>query len=230
MSHHRTARLMTGLALTLALGLPTHRAAAATIVVDATTPDDIPGLTGFNTTGAMMSGMTVTAIFQTFVETLNWTATGGDSGGVFGTGWSLEATGDTFNVNAWSFTNSNAGVLTRLILDGRPGFTLFDRTNPSPGTAGSAQGRDFETNLAADASVVATYSRPVGVGGAAPVGDIFHMLDVDFAGLPAGGVQTDFLFSQDADNDSRFTQVPEPALMTLFGLGLLAGGRRVRRG
>ena len=52
---------------------------------------DIPGLTGFQTTGAMMDGMNVTACFSGIgCETRAWADLGApDSGGVSGTGWAL---------------------------------------------------------------------------------------------------------------------------------------------
>jgi hypothetical protein len=212
---------------TLVLSLAA-RAGAATIVVDASSPVAIPGLTGFATTGAMMTGLSVTAIFDTFTETLFWSTTGAASGGVSGTNWSLVLDGDTFDPLEWSFTNDGAGLLTGLVLNGATGLTIFDKTEPSHGTAGSVQGRDFATDLAEDGSITATYSNPLGVGGAPPVGDIFHLLEVDFTGLGAGGVRTSFSFSQDTDNDARLNDVPEPTLMALIGLGL-AGAVRARR-
>ena len=50
----------------------------------------IPGLTGFATTGADMTGLNVTATFSNgFSQSLAWGTTGVGAGGVFGTGWSL---------------------------------------------------------------------------------------------------------------------------------------------
>ena len=218
-------RLMRTVALATAL-LAAPRVDAAVIAIDATSPVDIPGLTGFATNGALMSGMSVTAVFDTFSQTLAWATTGPGAGGVVGTNWALGEVGDTFG-GTWSFTNSGAGLLTRLVLNGATGLTVFDKTNPSFGTDGSAQGMDFVTTLAGDAAVVATYRNPLGIGGAAPVGDIYHVLDVSFAGLANGGVRTSFQFNQDTDNDARIV-VPEPSLMALMGAGLFAAVRRRR--
>ena len=203
---------------------------AAVINFDNTAPVDIPGVADFQTLGDMMDGMLVTASFMDGAsETLAWGTTGAGTGGVFGTGWSLVASGDTFNAFAWSFTNDGAGVLTGLTLDGVPGLTLFDTSfGGAFGTDDSFFGRDFATNLNEDALIVATYRQPVGVNGAPPVGDLYHVLDVDFSGMSNGGTRESFLFSQDTDNDARITQVPEPGTMALLGLGLL-GAAAVRR-
>ena len=104
-------------------------AEGATIVVDNANPQNIPGLTGFFTTGAMMDGMSVTAYFDDgSSETESWGTTGLVSGGVNGTGWSLSLTGDSF-LSSWSFVNDDAGTLVRLVLDGSSGLTVFDKGN-----------------------------------------------------------------------------------------------------
>lgn len=207
--------------------LPAH---AAVINTDTSSPDNIPGLTGFQTHGDDMVGMEVTATFGlASSETLSWTDTGTDAGGVFGDGWSLTLSGDSFSSLSWVFSITGDLLLTGLQLNGIPGLTVFDKTNPSFGTDGSAQGRDFATDLTGDGNVVATYSDPVGVGGADPVGDLFHTLTVDFTGLDAGGTRSGFLMSQDTDNDSRLTQVPLPGTLALLALGLLGLGATSRR-
>ena len=85
-------------------------AEGAAILVDNANPQNIPGLTGFITTGAMMNGMSVTAYFNNgSFETEFWGATGAVSGGVIGTGWSLGLTGDSFT-SSWSFVNDGAAA------------------------------------------------------------------------------------------------------------------------
>lgn len=207
---------------------PVH--AVVTYATDTSTTSPIGGLTGYSTSGDQMSGMTVTASFSSGVtETRSWATTGAGSGGVTGTGWGLSLTGDTYSA-PWDFTMSavagNLGLITQLILNGNTGYTVFDRTNPSWGTDGSAQGVDL---WFADSSIDAlvTYSDQVSITPNAAVGDLWHIVTVDFT----SAIGSSFTFYQDTDNDSRLGQVPEPAMLGLLGIGLLAAGmaRRNRK-
>ena len=199
---------------------------AVIISVDNTNPDDIPGLTGFQTLGSMMDGMSVTANFSTGSQTLSWADTGLNSGGVSGNvsnlAWSLSVAGDTFATNAWSMILGDGLTLNSLTLDGRTGLTVFDR-NMNVSTSGSAAGKDINVGT------TALYSHVVGINGAAPVLDLYHLLNVNFATTDTGtgavtlGVTTDFRFSQDTDNDSRFA-VPEPGTLALFAIAVLGLG------
>jgi len=201
--------------------LATEPANAVIVYVeDTTNTDNIPGLTGFMTTGALMDGLTVTANFSDgFSETLPWADTGVDSGGVSGSGWSLDLAGDTFGAN-WNFdfVGLDLGQLVSLILDGSTGFTVFDRTfGAVEGTEGSALGTDlvFTGGFAGDATV--TYANQVAIIPDLPVGDLWHLLTVDFG---TGGPRVDFSFVQDTDNDSRITEVPEPGTLLMLGSGV----------
>jgi hypothetical protein len=217
-------RLAVAAALTLGVSA---QANAAVISVDGANAVDIPGLTGFTTNGAMMSGLSVTAYFLNATpETLAWQTTGADSGGVTGTGWSLNQSGDTFGGD-WNFANTGGGLLTRLVLNGATGLTVFDKSVAGAGSPGSENGLNWVSTLGGDGSIQVTYRIPVGIAGAAPAGDLFHIIDVDFTGMANGGTRESFSFDQDSDNDSRFAS-PEPSVMALFGLGLL-GAARVRR-
>jgi hypothetical protein len=219
------AGLIAGLSLAFSVPL----ASGAVIVTDPTITDVVPGIATFQTHGDDMTGMTVTMNFATGSETAVWGALGPDAGGafgVFGTGWSIQLIGDTFTAD-WNVALGTDLLLLSMEFDGRPGLTVFDKTEPSFGTPGSAQGRDFVSSLADDALVVATYSRQVAVGLDDPVGDLWHVLFVDFAALD--GVRGQFTFLQDTDNDIRRQQVPEPGTLGLFGLGVAALGLALRR-
>lgn len=206
-------------AAALVWGLFSFQAAnAAVITTDLSTQVSIPGVSQFQTDGADMVGMSVTVNFLGGSETVQWAATGADSGAATGAGWSISESGDTFTDNAWSVDFGTLSV-TSIVLDGTPGLTLFDRSLPDPGTAGSANGKDWVSSLLNDADIEVEYSNVVGVGAAVPVNDLFQILTVSFLDFEQGSVSGQFTFSQDTDNDSRI-QIPEPAMLPLFGLGL----------
>lgn len=66
---------------------------------------------------------------------------------------------------------------------GGPGSVIgFDRTNPNPGTIGSSTGRDVTFRPSVGGWVLrASYSEPIGVGAAPPVGDVYGQLTLAFS-------------------------------------------------
>ncbi|HEX7436892.1 MAG TPA: PEP-CTERM sorting domain-containing protein [Caldimonas sp.] len=219
-----------GAAVACLAGVPAQ--AQVTYATDGTTAN-IPGLTGFATTGADMTGLNVTATFSNgFSQSLAWGTTGAGAGGVFGTGWALTLSGDSFGGN-WLFDFKGIEAqLTRLVLDGSTGLTVLDRSLPSPGTDGSANGLDFSFagGTCGSCAATATYGGLTSIGAAAAVGDLFQKVTVDFTG--GTGPRTDWSFVQDTDNDSRFVPgVPEPETYALLlgGLGFVSWVARRRR-
>lgn len=216
---------------------------------------DIPAVSSYQTHGADMAGMAVTAFFQSApAETVIWQATGATSGSAVGPTqeWSLSENGDTF-ASPWTLlytpaAGSNKGLLTGFRIDGfaaGPGNVgvMFDRTyNGQFGTPDSYRGRDFTyagPEPAFDTFV--TYEQAVGLAGAAPVRDEWRILDVQFrtigdvtefattppllAGLDGVNVRS-LTFYQDSNNPRL---IPEPALLALFSIGALLTHRRRHR-
>jgi hypothetical protein len=202
--------LLSLLLLALVLPLTSH---SATVNYDSGTVYNTTALTGFQTYGNMMDGMSVTAYFvgggssQQF-----WADTTALSGGVTGTGWSLSQSGDTFGGD-WTFSNTGTAI-SRLVMDGVSGDTIFDIDwQPYPGTDGSANGWTFDTNYTGN--LTATYRNILALTGNAPVGDLYTMMTFK------------------ADTDSAATAgdikpVPEPITLLLLGLGLvgIAGAKK----
>jgi hypothetical protein len=152
-------------------------------------------------TGATAGGMLVTATFTDLTaEAVAWVSDGLGAGHVTGTGWTISISGDT-SLNHWTLANTRGVGMTSLAFDGKPGFTLFDRTLPSPGTNGSSTGKDFAVfsgGMGGDV-ITAAYSGPIALVGAVPVGDIYRYMTVSFS--MAGGLASGRTLVYDADTD-----------------------------
>jgi hypothetical protein len=196
-------RAIAGLSASLFLagGLTAH-AATITQLTNTGTVYTTSGLTGFQTDGDEMDGMTVTATWITSSgvatsSTQSWADTGSNSGGVEFVDNSdlpdfrLRVSGDTFDSNNWDLRFVLQGSQVRLlslVFDGTTGRTVFDLcgannqfcTNSPYGTSGSADGRNFSGFADFGGNITATYFNAVAVGAAAPVGDIFAGFRLDF--------------------------------------------------
>lgn len=224
----------------LALALVPAVASAQTVTQSPGTQYDATALTGFSTDGSLMTGM---EIFGFGVGGSVVSGAWGDLGGTWGVETSLfritlGGTTDSFDTFAWSLAST--GDLFGLSFRGAPGNTIFDRSTGASGglsTSGSAGGKDFAMEtVPAGFSYTAEYTNAVGVGGAAPVGDIYERVDVDFSSAFTDGSST--MFSLDTDNartdaGDTFVPVPEPAsalllLSGLCGVGAVGMGRKRR--
>lgn len=224
--------------LAAALGAASLLSAASvsafTIDTDPGTPVAINALTGFATLGDMMDNMAVTAYFLGGgSQTVGWADTGPGAGAASGDGWSVSLSGDSFTGD-WNLNVGDGTTLTRLVLDGIPGNTVFDLRNwdsvvDQTGTPGSARGTDFFTDY--QGPLVATYRNIVNLAGELPVGDLWGVLDLSFVPVAdtdavAGGFTGSLVFNADTDN---IAAVPVPAALPLLLSGLVGLGVLSRR-
>jgi hypothetical protein len=173
---------------------------AMLILLGAAAPSQATTLVGFSTTGNMMSGMRVTASFVNGTsESLTWGVTGSQSGGVFGTGWSLTQSGNTYMEDSpWIFTNTGQAI-TSLVIDAISGNTLFDTYPLLEGplqTPGSAEGWPFQIQqISGLAPTTYNYSVPIDISR----GDLFGKLSVYWV----NGFTGQMLFRADTDSGSN---------------------------
>jgi hypothetical protein len=209
----------------------------------------ISDLTGFLTTGADMAGMSVTADFQGGgSESVTWAATGVDSGAATGTGWSLNEVGDTFT-GSWGLAVTNDAIgITKVTVAGfvsngqATTGTVFDRTLPSFGTDGSAQGHDLTLNSAIGAwtDLQVVYRDLVDnlADGPGAVGDLYRQMELTFGQVVVatnGEIlqPVPFLFGDTLsfvqDTDSVGVRLPEPSTFVLGAMSIVALGLTARR-
>lgn len=153
------------------------------------------------------------------------------------------AIGDNIEMElgAFGFEIATTSMLTSLTMNMAPGNAVFDTTFDFDGTGLSTVGSGFGTAFelydgyeALEGVISTTYSGIVGVGGAAPVGDLFTTMTVDFSGLTAGGIMGNIDFNSDLDRIAvagDLAPVPLPASLSflLIGLGSLGASRAVSK-
>ncbi|HAA30369.1 MAG TPA: hypothetical protein DCE56_25125 [Cyanobacteria bacterium UBA8553] len=177
---------------------PSVRLVGAMCILLGTTwaPSQATTLTGFSTYGNMMSGMRVTANFLNgSSESVLWNSTGNGAGGVFGTGWSLTQSGNSYD-SPWTF-NSSSQVITSLVIAAIPGNTVFDTYPYLFGpiqTNGSAEGLEFQS-LVGQGPNIYNYSDPIDIS----AGDLFGTLSLYWNAGFTGTLQ----FLADTDSGSR---------------------------
>jgi len=175
-----------------------------------------------------MAGMLVTADFVGGgSQTVTWGITGYQSGGAFGTDWSLTESGDTF-FKPWTFSNSGQSIVS-LVINAIPGNTTFDTIDTlvePPNTAGSGRGVPFYV-LSGLAPASFAYSDPIDIS----EGDLFGTLSLNYSKGFTGKLT--FLATTDngTPNDPVAVAVPESFSLLnslAFGASLLLLRRQQR--
>jgi hypothetical protein len=246
------------------------RAEAQTVNFAAGTYFNSPGIASSTTTGSSMNGMLVT---WTFVDGSSLSKTWGSlgpaySGVMSGSNLAVDTTANSntfsgsFYLESWTFN-----PIRSVRFNGAPGRTVFDCAwngaacsgagssggfNGTPGSLTGATATTTSTDyLGRGVDVTFTFSNMVGINGAAPVGDLFEQLLVEFGGTGFGPFYKDDLYYSNSDyydfladtDNSDLTQpppaptpvstVPEPDSYALLAMGLgslaIVAHRRRRR-
>ena len=239
-------RFSVGILLVALTGTLPLRLGAQTSAFHTGTPYDIVGPITSGATGASMAGMEVRWSFPDLTEGFaTWGDLGGGACGVSVGGFSvvLGCASASNSAGGWTMTNGTGQAVAKIQFNGAPGNTVFDCgwdaaagacvVNGSAlgtGTPGSSTGFTFDKIGGTTSAVGASaYSNAIGVGGAAPVGDLFEQYALLLDVLAPGD---SYVFLLDTDNATfAATAAPEPATwaLTAGGLAALLATARRRR-
>lgn len=212
--------------LLAALGVGTALAGTITTVGTGGSPVNVLSVDDFAIFGDMMGGMTVDV---TYVgggsDACVWAATGAGAGGCDGAGFRITQSGDTYS-GLWRLFRTGSVNIAMISLNGLAGGVVFDRTfGGAIGTPDSAKGYDATGGTTGD-NGEAFYLNPVAVKPAAPVGDLYGRLVINFNF--GRGVSAAY-WRADTDTATPDT-VPEPSAWMMIVGGLTAlGVSRIRR-
>ncbi len=165
----------------------------------------------YSTTGADMNNMQVIVCLSSVgCQTRSWGALDANYNGVQDNGLyriRVGRTEDTFSGD-WRFDLWSQNDLQSVTFSGRNGNTVFDRTNPNPGTPGSSDGLDgdlrnqclayySQDNCVNFNNGSVQYRNRVSLNGVF-YGDLYESVHLDFANVSlsgpdaSGGLDTDF--------------------------------------
>jgi hypothetical protein len=166
------------------LALAPAMATAQNIVTDDSTPVDVFSVTGFQTDFNDLGGTMVSWTNSYGGGSASWGDLGNGTWGVNTQYFRLWRTGtlDTFD-NYWNLwaMNLSSFTVTGLLDPSFAVFDIWDNSDGQPdGTPGSADGREFQWSGGDKWNTTATFSNPVGINGAAPVGDLYGTMTVTF--------------------------------------------------